>query len=271
MASTSEAPWTASVLKGCAGVLGDTDTGLTGTELSVLLNRLRFPDPNPSASKRNRLEAAFLARQQSDGNPRRIITFIRDAMSPASYVRSPEQFTLRQDGLNEVLTFVGLRVTDKGQVAHGAASTTLGEAARHATALHQELRRRSTHQSVLDYCTLELLQKNNFHASLEATKSVLERLREMTGMSGDGAALVTKALSLGQSGRPVLAINGLRTQTERDEQTGFVNLLTGLCGMYRNLVAHDPRAKRTVGDQELLELVTTLSMVHRRLDEATTP
>lgn len=93
----------------------------------------------------------------------------------------------------------------------------------------------------------------------------------MTGMSGDGAALVTKALSLGQSGRPVLAINGLRTQTERDEQTGFVNLLTGLCGMYRNLVAHDPRAKRTVGDQELLELVTTLSMVHRRLDEATTP
>jgi hypothetical protein len=40
--------------------------------------------------------------------------------------------------------------------------------------------------------------------------------------------------------------------------------------MFRNPVAHDPRLRRTVSDDELLELLTTLSMIHRRLDTATT-
>jgi hypothetical protein len=53
-----------------------------------------------------------------------------------------------------------------------------------------------------------------------------------------------------------------------DEQTSFVNLIKGHSGMFRNPVAHDPRLNRTVIDEELLELLTTLSMVHRRLDNA---
>ena len=40
--------------------------------------------------------------------------------------------------------------------------------------------------------------------------------------------------------------------------------------MYRNPAPHDPRLSRLVGDEELLELLTTLSMVHRRLDAART-
>lgn len=36
--------------------------------------------------------------------------------------------------------------------------------------------------------------------------------------------------------------------------------------MYRNPVAHDPRILRAVSDTELLELLTTLSMMHRRPD-----
>lgn len=40
--------------------------------------------------------------------------------------------------------------------------------------------------------------------------------------------------------------------------------------MYRNPVAHDPRSLRAVTEDALLELVSTLSMVHRRLDAAIT-
>lgn len=63
-------------------------------------------------------------------------------------------------------------------------------------------------------------------------------------------------------------INSLQTPTERDEQKGFANLIKGLAGLYRNPVAHDPRLKRAIADDELLELLTTLSMIHRRLDTA---
>jgi hypothetical protein len=38
--------------------------------------------------------------------------------------------------------------------------------------------------------------------------------------------------------------------------------------MFRNSVAYDPRLNRTIADDELLELFTTLSMIHRRLDAA---
>jgi uncharacterized protein (TIGR02391 family) len=260
--------WELSVVTGVAKVLADTATGLTGSEIGELLGRLKMVDPLPNATKWRRLHEAFVHRQGCDGHPQRLITFITHAMSPALYRDAPEVFTLRQDRLDEVLTFVGLRVTDEGKVARGARSKTLDEAARNATSLRPELRRRGTHEEVLRYCTVELLTKSNFHASLEAVKSVFERLRQMSGLTGDGGSLIDAALSLGKTGRPVIAINHLQSQTDRDEQSGFANLVKGLSGMFRNPVAHDPRALRTVTDTELLELVTTLSMVHRRLDGA---
>jgi uncharacterized protein (TIGR02391 family) len=88
-------------------------------------------------------------------------------------------------------------------------------------------------------------------------------------MGGDGAVLVDATLMLGQAGVPRVAINTLSSQTERDEQKGFANLIKGVFGMYRNPTAHDPRINRPVSDDELLEVLTTLSIVHRRLDQAT--
>jgi uncharacterized protein (TIGR02391 family) len=74
-------------------------------------------------------------------------------------------------------------------------------------------------------------------------------------------------LALGASGARV-AINTGSTQTDRSEQTGFASLCKGLVGMFRNPTAHDPRITRTVTSDELLEILTTISMVHRRLDQA---
>lgn len=199
MADDRYRPWSAAVLQGCANVLGDTDTGLTGSKIGGLLADLRIPDVYPQASKRDRLYAALANRQASDVNSRRVTTFVTRVMDPAGYVDNPHLFTLRQDKLNAVLTFAGLRVNDKGQIVFGAAATTLSEAARHATTLLSELERRRTHPRVLAYCTLELLQKNNFHACLEATKSVFVRLRELSGVAGDGAGLVSTTLALGRS------------------------------------------------------------------------
>jgi uncharacterized protein (TIGR02391 family) len=265
----TENAWQISVLTRVAQVLADTADGLTGRQIGDLLARLGMEDPFPQETKWRRLEEAFVRRQNRDGNPKRIITFVTHVMSPANYRDAPELFTLRQDRLDGVLTFVGLRVTDQGRVAKGERSTTLDEASRNATSLREELRRRGTHAEVLRYCTVELLKKNNFHASLEATKSVFERLRQLAGVSGDGALLVDTVLSLGKTGMPIVAINDLMSQTDRDEQTGFANVVKGLAGMFRNPVAHDPRVLRVVTDTQLLELMTALSMAHHRLDGAT--
>ena len=265
---TTVGSWSIGVLEGLAGVLADTETGLTGREIGGLLARLEMEDPLPGATKRVRLTEAFVRRQNQDGSARRIVTFIVRAMEPVTYRDRPELFDLRRDGLNERLAFVGLRVTDKGQVSTGAIAETLDEATKIATSLYDELRRRRVHPRVLEYTSIEILKKNNFHACLEACKSVFDRLQELTSRSGDGAKLVDDCLSLGKSGVPMLAINDLNSVTERDEQTGLANLVKGLNGLFRNPVAHDPRLHRNLTDDELLDVMTTVSMVHRRLDGA---
>jgi uncharacterized protein (TIGR02391 family) len=249
-------------------VLADTDTGLTGSQIGDLLHRLGMEDPFPDITKRDRLTEAFIRRQNADRSCRRIVTFITHVMDPVRYRDRPELLTLRRDRLNERLAFVGLHVNEKGKVAHGARAETLDEATKIATSIRDELRRRKTHAKVLEYCSIEVLKKDNFHACLEATKSIYDRLRLMTGELGDGASLVDATLSPGKSGSPLVVINALATQTERDEQSGLANLTKGLGGLYRNPTAHDPRLRRQVSDHELLEALTTISMVHRRLDSA---
>lgn len=266
-----ESPWRYPVLKAIADVLADTSDGLTGREIGDLLLRLCMDDPIPTATKRDRLAEAFVARQNKDQSSKRIVTFIVTAMDPVRYRSQPELFALRQDRLNEHLAFVGLRVNDEGKVARGAEAQTLDEASRIATSIRDELHRRKAHPEVLRYCSMEVLKKAHFHACLEATKSIFDRLRSLAGISGDGAALVDATLALGKSGVPLLAINSLRTQTEKDEQTGLANLVKGLIGLYRNPTAHDPRLNRTINDDELLEVLTMVSMIHGRLDGVPAP
>ena len=261
--------FTAAIIEGVAGVLGDTNTGLTGSQISQRLRQLGIPDVDPSNTKWKRLHNALVDHQNRHQTGKCVVGFITAAMDPVRFADDPARFTYLQDGLNEVLVHAGLRVNAKGQVARlrAGAATTLGEAALRSGRIRTELRRRSTHPEVVRYCTDELLAKNNFHALLEAAKSVPDRLRSMTGVDGDGAKVAHATLL--PADRPLVAINAGITETDRGEQAGFANVVIGLIGLYRNPTAHEPKIHRTISDEELLEALTTLSMVHRRLDHAT--
>ena len=100
-------------------------------------------------------------------------------------------------------------------------------------------------------------------------KGICDRLRSMAGEHGDGAALFDAVLNIGGHNSPKVRINSLETDSECDEQRGFVNLYKGVSGMFRNPVAHDPRVSRTVTDDKLLELLTVVSMINRRLAATT--
>ena len=75
------------------------------------------------------------------------------------------------------------------------------------------------------YCRTELMQDNYFHAVFEATKGLAQRLRDVTGVQTDGAALIDTVFSIE---RPMLAMNALRSETEKSEHKGFAALAQGL-------------------------------------------
>lgn len=262
-------PFSADVLQGIADVLGATDGGLTGSEMARLLKQARILDVNPEITKRHRLFNALANRQEGDEVGNCVADFIATAMAPVRYRNDVPTFARLKGELDEVLIHAGLCVTEEGKVdrAKAGKATTLDQAAEHAGTILTELRRRNTHPDLMQYCTVELLQKNNFHALLEAAKSIPDRIRTLTGLTKDGAGLVDDTLT--NASGPVLAINDGLTETDRSEQSGFANLVKGLLGLYRNPTAHDPKLHRNVTDTELVDALTAMSMVHQLLDKTT--
>jgi uncharacterized protein (TIGR02391 family) len=113
-----------------------------------------------------------------------------------------------------------------------------------------------------------LVQDNYFHAVFEATKSVAEKIRGRTGLTGDGSSLVDQAFGIGSAAMPFLAFNTLQTDTERSEHTGLMNLMKGMFGAFRNVTAHAPKIHWNISEQDALDLLSIASLLHRRIDAA---
>jgi uncharacterized protein (TIGR02391 family) len=252
-------------LEAIAKALGDTSEGLTGTEIGHILASLKMADPNPDITKWQRLYNALVVRQNYSKNRRATLEFIRQAMKPARYVKSPEKFETRRTNLNLALSFSGLAIDESGKVISITKSNTLSEAAKRAEELRADLKTRGVHPDVLRFCRAELVADNYFHAVLEAAKSIADKLRSKTGLTEDGVELVDKALS-GNS--PLVCINSLATKSERSEQTGFATLIKGTFGMFRNPTAHEARILWNMTKEDAEDLLTLASLIHRRLDNA---
>lgn len=253
------------ILQKICDILGDTATGLTGSEIGQLLRDCNIDDPSPGITKRHRLFEALSRCQERDRCGNNVVAFIYKAMSPVRYVENRELFEERRDRLNKVLAFAGFTLRENGKFQRVEKASTLSEVQERANRLREELRTRKIHPDVLRFCRAELLHDNYFHAVFEAAKSVADKIREKTGLTGDGARLVDEAFG---GEKPILAFNTLRTEVERSEHTGLMNLIKGLFGVFRNTTAHAPKIKWLINEQDAIDMLTLVSLIHRRLDQA---
>jgi uncharacterized protein (TIGR02391 family) len=254
-------------LRAICDILGDTASGLTGSEIGQVLQDCGIDDPLPGHTKHHRLFEALCQRQRRDRCGNNVVAFIQAAMSPVRYVRDLELFEERRLELNQVLVFSGFTLGENGQLRRTDTASTLTEAQERAGRLRRQLISRSVHPDVLRFCRAELLQENCFHAVFEAAKSIADKIREKSGLTSDGSRLVDRAFGLG-TGLPLLAFNSLQTETERSEHTGLMNLMKGLFGTFRNTTAHAPKIKWVIHEQDALDMFSLASLLHRRLDEA---
>jgi uncharacterized protein (TIGR02391 family) len=255
-------------LQAICDILGATDTGLTGSEIGRYLRECGCSDPIPQMTKRHRLYAALLEKQNSDRCANNILSFLTHVMNPVRHVGSRDYFESERGKLNRVLAFSGLTLGEDGKLREVTIARTLTEAEAMASALRKALVERKVHADVLNFCRAELVVDNYFHAVFEATKSVAEKLRQKTGLASDGSQLIDEALGIGKTGCPRVAFNTLTTENERNEHSGLTNLIRGLFGAFRNTAAHAPKIQWNVTEQDALDILTTISLVHRRLDAA---
>jgi len=109
------------------------------------------------------------------------------------------------------------------------------------------------------------MQDNYFHAVLEATKGIAERIKKVDRFEYRWCHTIDEAFSVTH---PLLTLNNLQTDSEKSEQKGFVNLLKGIFGAFRNPHAHTPKVVWPLDEQDAIDLLTMVSYVHRKLDKS---
>lgn len=253
------------ILQEVCNLIGDTNSGLSGSEIGRLLSQSGIEDFEPTSTKRFRLFEALNRQQEKDGCSNNIFALIQNIMDPIRYASNPDMFRNRRASLNVILGFGGYELGNDGKIRVVEKTNDLDEAHQRANRLAFELGKRKVHSEILKYCQSELLHDNYFHAIFESVKGVADRIREITGLVEDGAELIDKAFNLDN---PFIILNNLRTETERSEQKGFINLLKGTFGMFRNTTSHIPKIKWPIYEEEAFDLLTLVSLIHKKLDKA---
>jgi uncharacterized protein (TIGR02391 family) len=96
-----------------------------------------------------------------------------------------------------------------------------------------------------------------------SAKAVFQYLREATSLTLDGAALATQAFSVKN---PVLAFSDLTDETKKNEQVGFMEMLSAFAKGVRNPLAHTHGKLEEA--QKAFEYLALASLFCRRIDDA---
>lgn len=248
-------------LEQLARLLGEE---VIGSTLSLMLAQVKLIDHIELSTKWKRIYNAFALYQNDKQCSNQVMNFVKLIIDPARYLGKAEAYANLLISLNKILAFVGFEAKDDGKIYPCAKANTLSEAEQRATSLKKKLEQQNAHRMIFKYCNAELLADNYFHAVFEANKGLFDRIRELSGLSTDGIALLQEVFS----SNPILIINNYISSSEKNEHTGFGNILKGLCGMFRNTEAHEPKIYWIIGEQDALEILGMISYCHRRLDNA---
>jgi len=255
-------PFSEGQIEVLAQLLGECGTG---DDISRVLRNRSLVDNSSQSTKWRRLHWVFLNCQRQHGCANLIIDFIQSFLTPARFVGRNDEFETNRQQLNIILSFSGLEYGQDGKFRQCKTAKTLDEAEKRARTIRAKFQGRQIHPEVLKYCRPELLQDNYFHAVFEASKGLAQRIRDFSGVQADGAALIDKVFSIE---KPILAINSLRTETERSEHKGFALLLKGCFAAVRNPLAHEPKILWQ-GEDDAADYLSLISLLHRKLDECT--
>lgn len=255
-----------SFTRAVCGAIAYGSDGITAKQVATALTDIGAPpaEADIGGSKAPMAEHALVAAQQEAGTGAALKEFIEAALAPHNFVTD---LAKRAAILERVDTLLRAREFTVTQECHVVPATDGPTGAEALTArLRGRLQERGVHAEVLRYCNEELITHSMFHAVTESAKSLMERLRQR-GYKGDGADLIQAAFGTRKTPGP-LFINGFSSAAEEAEHFGFIQLLNGIYGHFRNDRTHRTRHGSDENDQDFMEAMGIISYAHRRLDGA---
>ena len=235
----------------------------SGSDISRVLANCRIQDNSGESTKWRRLYSIFLDIQEKDRCANRILNFIQSFLTPARFAGKNDAFESHRAEMNTILLLSGFEYGPDGKFRRCEAAKTLSQAESRTKTIKAKFQGRRIHPEVFRYCRAELMQENYFHAVLEASKGLEQRVREKSGVDGSGTTLIERVFSIKE---PLLAFNTLQTETEKSEHIGFASLLKGCLMAVRNPLAHEPKIMWE-GEDDAADYFTLISLLQRKLDD----
>ena len=120
------------------------------------------------------------------------------------------------------------------------------------------------HAYISKGCSKLFVDGHYAQAVEESAKAVFQYLREVSGLTLDGAPLAQQAFSVKN---PILAFSDLSDESKRNEQIGFMEMLAAFAKGVRNPLAHTHG--KLEEQQKAFEYLCLASLFCRRIDDAT--
>lgn len=253
-----------SILRGLSVIIGEEI--LTHRQIDEQFQNAGILDTGEGTNKPDRIYLALKARQKQDNCGNNVLGFVLRIINPKRY-NDEAQFEKHRTTINEKLLYEGVEINKAGEAKFVDKAKTISEAKKRSLKIKEKVHGIGIHPDILPYCESEWLNENYFHAILEITKSVAEKLRQKSGYSSDGAELVDDCFVLGKEKRPMLAFNTLQSESDESEHKGFGNFIKGFFSMYRNPKAHDPKILEDTQLTEMTEVLVVATIIQNKLDK----
>jgi len=122
---------------------------------------------------------------------------------------------------------------------------------------------RKFHKSIIVASRKLFIDKYYSQAIFEACKLLNKKVQTLAGSTLDGKQLMLTTFSVSA---PKITLNSLQTQSDKDEQEGFMHIFAGVMHGIRNPKGHEVL---NLKDQvKALEYLALISLLFRRLEES---
>lgn len=253
-------------LKSICNIIGDTNRGLTKSEISTFLRQTNISILDNGPNKRDWLYGCLESEAKSNNSFEKVFEFICAALNPALYTQADnrDKYEYITEETNKVLALAGLNIDPSGKLIVVSPAQSLSEVDQRVNRLKKALYDRAIHSEVQRYCIKDYLREDYYDAVFESAKGLAERVRQITGLTTDGGALFQVAFSTSD---PYLFFNGMKSDSERNEFIGLKELLEAIFHLVRNPAAHTPKINWKTDEVKALDTLTLISFAHKYLDE----
>jgi uncharacterized protein (TIGR02391 family) len=235
----------------------------SGTEITDLFRKAGIEGISHDGSTKWRFLYRTFEELQKKHGAHEILKFLQTVCNPQEYFDNPNMHRHILDQINDVLSFYGIKINDKGiaTLSEEKIETIPKRESEDAQLFHK----RSYHSEIVKHAREQFKHGHYFDAVDECCKAFTKYVSEKSQLDKHGVDLMSSALSP----KGPLKLNAQKTETERNEQEGLMHMCMGLMKSIRNTVEHEPQLERKISRDDALDILSWVSFLYKQIDKTT--